>query len=185
MMGYFDTLDIRNTYNIAKRVAENIISSFQYIHGVNFIIFRICRCFGPMQKEYFLSDQRVLFSLFRQSIFEDKITLTSYGKQKYSYIYLPDCIKAFLFGIANLPQNNCYNIANPNFFCLEDFAKEICKIANKKLFFEIDDKKQDRYVNISNNILNTQKIQNYGFFCDYSIPLAILETYKILKEGRI
>lgn len=175
-----DPMDVRNCYNISKKMAENLCASYQKEKNIKFVILRACRCFGPTMKT---TDSRAISVFLRSASKGEDIVLKSSGLQIYSYIYVADMIRAILYALELLPSNEVYNVASDETMILKDMA-EIISSFNNHCSIIYDLKHNDganAYSRINQSVLNTEKIKKAGFQCRFSLYNALRLTYDIIK----
>ncbi|ENQ6653722.1 NAD-dependent epimerase/dehydratase family protein [Campylobacter lari] len=179
--GYIDCLDVRSCYNESKRLAETLCKAYAIEKGIDFVILRIPRCFGPTMK---MSDSRAISSFLRNAVMDEDVWLKSSGGQCYSYIYVGDCVMAIFYAMFFLKSNEAYNLASEEKIKLLDMAKIISnlnpKIQLKHLIF--DEFKDKGYSKTLNSILDASKMSSYGWKPFFSIQEGLEISYKILKE---
>lgn len=176
-----DPMDVRNCYNISKKMAENLCASYHKEKNIDFIILRACRCFGATMKD---TDSRAISAFLRQASRGENIVLKSSGMQTYSYIYVADMIQAILLAFELLPKNEVYNVASDEIMRLKDMAEIIASFNNQsQVIYELNHSDgANAYSRINQSILNTEKIKKAGFECKFSLYNALKLTYDTLKD---
>lgn len=180
--GYLDILETRNCYNESKRAAETLCKAYSVEKKVDFIIIRIPRCFGPTMKT---TDNRAISFFIKKSVLSEDIWLKSSGNQKYSYIYVGDCVTSIIYAINKLDNNNAYNIGSNENMSLFNMAKTISRFNKKSNFKQeiCDEFNSNGYSKVKNSILDTSKIEKFGWKPLRKIKENLKITYDILKES--
>ena len=178
-MGYLDCMDWRSCYNESKRVGETLTQSFAHKKGIQSVILRIPRTFGAT---FGAHDDRALSSFLRDCASDRDIVLKSDGQQMYSFLYVGDCARSLAFALAKLPTNNAYNIASEA-MSLKDFALRVAGL-NPKVRLRIDKTEQAGITKTQYSILDTSKIESYGFFPKFSLQEGLEWTFRILQENK-
>ena len=91
--GYIDCNTVRAGYNESKRCSETLACAYNSECGVDFVIARLCRCYGPTLLK---TDTKALSQFIFHALKSENIVLKSEGLQNYSYIYASD--QAYLLG---------------------------------------------------------------------------------------
>ena len=178
-MGYLDCMDWRSCYNESKRVGEMLTQSFAHKKGTQSVILRIPRTFGAT---FGAHDDRALSSFLRDCASDRDIVLKSDGQQMYSFLYVGDCARSLAFALAKLPTNNAYNIASEA-MSLKDFALRVAGL-NSKVRLRIDKTEQAGITKTQHSVLDTSKIESYGFFPKFSLQEGLEWTFRILQENK-
>lgn len=178
--GYIDCNSLRACYNEGKRAGEALCQAFIAEYGIDIVIPRLCRIYGPTMK----NDDSKALSQFINSALENKnIVLKSSGEQYFSYLYVGDAVCAILHLLQFGLSGEAYNVADEKSqIKLKDLAKIIADHTSAKVVFELPDRiEQIGYSKINNGILNTRKINDLSWFGKYSIYRGIKECLDICK----
>lgn len=180
-MGYINPLDLRSCYNESKKMAETLLNAYAFESGLKFISLRISRCFGASMKA---EDNRAISSFLKNAAENKNILLKSKGNQKYSYIYVADCVKAFLHSLENLDSNNAYNVANNEVLSLKKVALLISRLNTDSKLEQIimNENELQGYSKAQNALLDTTKIESSGFKCNFTLKQGLEISLEILKE---
>lgn len=178
-MGYLDCFDLRSCYNESKRLAETLTQAFACEKQTQGVILRIPRTFGPT---FGAHDNRALASFLRDCVNNHDIYLKSNGNQVYSFLYVGDCVRAIIFALLRLPANQAYNIAN-GAMSLKEFALQIAQL-NPKIALKIEPTHQKGTTKTQTSILDTTKIESFGFYPKFSLQEGLEWSIKILQESQ-
>ncbi len=159
---HLNTMEVRNSYPISKRMCENLCVSYNKEFNINFNILRLTQTFGPGVQ---YNDGRV-FAEFARSVIENKdIILHTKGETKRNYLYTMDAIQAILLTLTSDISNEVYNVANENTYCsiyeMAVLMKELNKNINVKI--EEEDISKFGYSKTLHINLDTSKIKKIGF----------------------
>jgi UDP-glucose 4-epimerase len=81
-------------YGVSKYCAENYIAMYNRLHGTEHAVLRFANVYGPRQSS---SDDAGVVSVFcAQAIKQKPLTIYGDGKQTRDYLYVGDCVAAFL-----------------------------------------------------------------------------------------
>lgn len=181
-MGYIDCNTLRAGYNESKRVGEALCQAYREQYGLDVVIPRIARVYGPSM---LLSDSKAMSQFIKNVVFDEDIILKSSGTQFFSYVYVSDAVAGILFCLNKGKNGEAYNIANSESnITLKDAASILANFEGKNVVFgeaSIEEKKG--YSTASVAILDTKKIEKLGYRHKYSIEKGLIHTVKILKEG--
>lgn len=178
--GYIDCNSLRACYNEGKRAGEALCQAFIAEYGIDIVIPRLCRIYGPTMK----NDDSKALSQFINSALENKnIVLKSSGEQYFSYLYVGDAVCAILHLLQFGLSGEAYNVADEKSqIKLKDLAKIISDYTSAKVVFELPDRiEQIGYSKSNNGILNTRKINDLSWCGKYSIYRGIKECLDICK----
>lgn len=156
--GIVNCVKPRSCYTESKRLAENLIVSYNKQYGINFLIARIAYCYGG---NFSANDNRVVPEFIRMALNKKKITLRSSGAMVRSYIYVADVVESILF-LLSKKIYGIFNIANRNSITsIRELAENICKLTCAT--FEIDAEFQNDDQGVApftNGILDSSKLEN-------------------------
>lgn len=111
---YLDTMNARNSYPEAKRLSENLCTSYAEEYQVPVNVLRLTQTFGPGIAR---NDQRVFAEFIRSALEKKDIILLTEGKTKRSYLYTADAVTAILTVLQNGCAGQAFNAANEKTFC--------------------------------------------------------------------
>jgi len=122
-LGAFETMNVRNSYPIAKIACEALCNNYYSQYRVPVVVLRATQTFGPGVK---YDDGRV-FAQFMRCVIEGKdIILRSEGLTERSYLYTLDAVSAILVGMTNGVPGEAYTVANSYTYCsIKDMAKMV------------------------------------------------------------
>lgn len=175
--GKLDLSSSRSCYTEGKRAVEALGQSYKAQYGVDVVIARPCRIFGPTMTS---EDNKASAQFIRNGLENKDIVLKSPGEQMFSYIYSSDAVSALLTILIKGKSGEAYNVANDR--CnvrLKDFAKEVAKKANVRLTFNLIGEPGGSKV--TNAVLDTAKLQSLGWTPAYDLSQGVEQTLKILK----
>lgn len=180
--GYVDCNTTRASYPSSKRACESMCNAYKDQFGVNFVIARIGRIYGP---NVLPGDTKAPSQFITNGLNGQDIILKSDGNQLYSYCYVADCAMALVYLLVNGEVGEAYNISDSNSICLlKEFAQTIANICNTKLVFDKSvDLQKEGYSKITKAVMNTKKVENLGWKAKFDITNGLKSTIQILKES--
>lgn len=176
-MGVMDCLEARACYPESKKMAENLLVSYQRQFDINYVIGRIAHVYGPGMN--ILNDGRIMSDLISDVVNQRNIVLKSDGAMERAFCYLSDAVAA-IFTVMRNGQNTVYNIANETEpIQVRKLASLMTKLYNgrsEKVVFDIPEKKDMAYSKIGRTRLNLEKLYQEGFVPEVSLEEGIRKT---------
>lgn len=181
--GYVDILQPRSCYPAGKRAAETLCVSYTKQYGLDTVIVRPCHTYGPNATS---ADNRANVQFVNNVLAGNDIVLNSAGNQLRSYNYVADCASAILTVLINGESAQAYNIANPDVrVTIAGFAQELADQTGHKLIFaKPDEVALAQRTPIAKQVLDTAKLENLGWYGNYSLSDGVAHTLAVLKETR-
>lgn len=176
-MGVLDPMDSRSCYPESKRMAEQILRSYQVQHGLNFTNTRIAHSYGPgMEIE---NDGRVMSDFMSDVIHGRDIVLKSAGKAERAFCYITDAVRGMFYVLLNGSIGESYNIANETEpMIIRDTAMLMTEIFPEKgitVKFEIAEDNSG-YCNYTRVGLETAKLEDMGWEPDVCLEDGVMRT---------
>ena len=177
--GYIDCNTLRAGYPEGKRAGESLCQAFRQQYGLNVVIPRISRVYGPTILK---SDSKALSQFIKRAVLGEDIILKSQGTQYFSYCYAADAVSALLYILVNGIDGEAYNIASKNSdIYLKDLAAILANISKRKVIFELPDIiEQQGYSKATKALLNIEKLENLGWSSLYGLKDGLERTVKIM-----
>lgn len=178
--GYLDCNTSRAGYCESKRLCESLCQSFKSQYGIDVVINRLCRSYGPTLRK---DDSKALSQFLRNGLNKENIILKSKGEQYYSYIYASDAACSVIFLLLNGKSGEAYNVADKKSnIHLKDLANIIAEACNTDVVFDLPSETELKgFSKAQTAILDSTKINNVGFKACYSIEDGIKRTLDILR----
>lgn len=179
--GYIDCNTLRAGYPEGKRVSESLCQAYIAKYGLDVVIPRICRTFGPTMK---LDDSKASSQFILKAVHNEDIVLKSEGTQYYSYGYVADIVSALLFILVKGENGAAYNIGSEQFdLYLKDLAGELAAMNDKKVVFDLPDSTEAAgFSKATTAILDTKKLNQLGWRSIFDVSTALDHTVQILKD---
>lgn len=180
-MGYLDCNTLRAGYCESKRVSESLCQAYKEQYGIEVIIPRLCRVYGPTLKK---DDSKVLSQFLRNAMENQDIVLKSDGNQYYSYIYSNDAATAIIKTMLDGKNGEAYNIADSKSnIKLKELAHLVSSKAEKSVIFKIPETTEAKgYSKSTLALLDSEKINNLGWKPKYTIEEGVERTLIMLKS---
>ncbi len=170
--GYINCNQARSGYNEAKRTSEALCQSYKAQYGIDVVIVRLARVFGPDKKV----DTKAISQFLDKAVSGEDIILKSNGLQRYSYVYVADAVSGILKVLLNGVSGEAYNIAgNDEGKNLKNYAEYIAKLAGRKVKYEFEENESASKATYA--LLSTEKIRKLGWKPMYSDDEGLRRTY--------
>lgn len=182
-LGYIDANTARAGYPESKRVCESLAQSYIAQYGMDVVLGRFCRIYGPtMGKE----DSKALAQFIRNAVMEEDIVLKSEGNQLYSYCYVLDAVTAMLTILINGENGVVYNIADEaSDITLKELAQILAQTSGKEVVFELPDAIEAAgYSKATKALIDSGRLKSLGWKAYYDIKQGLQQTVTILKEQK-
>lgn len=179
--GYLDCNTLRAGYPEAKRVSEALCQAYIAEKGVDAVVIRLPRCYGPTMR---MTDSKAVAQFIKKAVRGEDIILKSEGNQLYSYAHAFDAVLGILWVLLAGETGQAYNLADQSSdIRLKDLAKIAANYAGTKVVFDLPDETERRgYSTASKALLDAGKLRALGWKASYDIDTGIRETIDILRE---
>ena len=161
-LGYIDCNTLRAGYPESKRLGETLCNAYKQTYGLDFVIPRLSRCYGPTMLS---SDTKAISQFIKKAAAGEDIVLKSEGTQKYSYSFVTDAVAGILYVMLLGEPGEAYNIADKESdITLKDLAETLADIAGTKVIFDLPDEAERRgYSTATKAMLDASKLEALGW----------------------
>ncbi len=182
--GYINSNTLRADYTESKRCSEALCQAYLKEHGVDFVIPRLSRCYGPTLLK---TDTKAMSQFLFKAVRGENIVLKSQGLQYFSYTYCADAVSGILTAMLKGQNAEAYNIANvKSDIMLKDLAAIIAKAANTEVVFELPGELERAGFSTAQKArLNGDKTAALGWEMRYDIKQGVERTLTILRDSMI
>ncbi|MBR4403938.1 MAG: NAD-dependent epimerase/dehydratase family protein [Clostridiales bacterium] len=179
--GYINCNTLRAGYPESKRCGESLCQAYMSQKGLDVVIPRITRTFGPTMS---MSDTKAASQFIKKGVAGEDIILKSAGTQYFSYTYMADAVSGLLTVLLKGESGNAYNIADESCdIMLKDLAAVIADYSGRKVVFEIPDAVEAAgYSKATKARLDGTKLKALGWQPRYDIASGIGRTLSILRS---
>lgn len=177
-LGYLNCNTLRAGYPEGKRVGETLCQAYIKEKGLDCVVARISRCYGPgLLKE----DTKALSQFLNKACNGEDIVLKSKGDQYYSYVYAADVVSALFFLLGSGECGEAYNVTGEESdITLAELAELIAGMSGKQVIFRIPDETEKAgYSKATKALLDISKIQEMGWKSQYPIKEGIRRTLEM------
>ena len=181
--GYIDISKARSGYPESKRCGETLCQSYIQQYGLDIVIPRFSRTYGPTMQE---NDSKAVAQFIRKGIAHEDIVLKSEGTQLYSYTYAADAVSALLTVLTKGTNGEAYNIADEGSdITLRELAETAASHAGRRVVFELPDENERKgYSHATKARLDSSKLKALGWKARYDIRTGITRTIDILAQEK-
>ncbi|MCI9544502.1 MAG: NAD-dependent epimerase/dehydratase family protein [Acutalibacter muris] len=179
--GYIDCNTLRAGYPEAKRVSEALCQAYSEEHGVDAVILRLPRCYGPTMQ---MTDSKAVAQFIKKAVRGENIVLKSEGRQFYSYAHAADAVKGMLWTLCVGEKGEAYNLADgQSDITLRDLARTAAESAGTEVVFELPEETEKKgFSKVQRAVLDAEKLKGLGWRASYSIRAGVAETITILRK---
>ena len=178
--GYINCNTLRAGYPESKRCGEALCQAFKKQKGMDVVIARLTRSFGPTLQ---LTDTKALTQFLKNGLNKKNIVLKSDGTQYYSYTYAADAAIGLLTVLTKGENGEAYNVADQS--CdiqLKDLAKMIADLSGTEVIFDLPNETEAAgFSKATKARLDGTKLKALGWKVSYSIEEGLHRTMAIFK----
>lgn len=180
--GYIDCNTLRAGYPESKRAGESLCQAYMKQAGVNIVIPRLPRVYGPTLLE---SDTKALSQFIRKALVGEDIVLKSTGTQFFSYIYVGDAVYGVLYTLFHGENGQAYNIADEGSdITLRDLAQTIAEMVGRKVIFDLPSAtEQAGFSKATKAVMDSSKLRALGWRPCTNLKQGLMQTLTTLKTG--
>lgn len=179
--GYINCNQLRAGYPESKRVGESMCCAYGSQYGLDVLIARLCRVYGPTMLQ---DDSKALSQFIRKAVQGEDIVLKSNGQQFYSYIHVLDAVRAIMFLLDKGIAGEAYNVsADSSNVKLCELADMLAGFAGKKVVYELpDETERQGYSKATRAILKSDKLNQLGWKESYDIYEGLQMTIEVMRQ---
>jgi nucleoside-diphosphate-sugar epimerase len=181
-LGYIDCNTLRAGYPESKRVGEALCNAYNRTYGLDFVIPRLSRTYGPTM---LLSDSKAISQFIKKAASGEDIVLKSAGNQLYSYTYAPDAARGILTVLQKGECGQAYNISDmESEVTLREMAQWLAADNGVRVVCELpDNSEREGYSTATKALLDTSKISALGWKPHTHMREGLKITVDELKKG--
>jgi len=161
-LGYLDCNTLRAGYPEGKRVGEALCNAYREAYGMDFVIPRLSRIYGPTMR---MSDSKAIAQFIKRAAAGEDIVLKSKGNQEYSYTFVTDAAAGILTCMILGTCGEAYNVADQQSdIVLKELAGKLAGMAGTKVVFELPEAEEQKgYSAASVAMLDGTKLGRLGW----------------------
>ena len=180
--GYLDCNTLRAGYPESKRCAEALCQAYRRQEGLNAVIARLSRSYGPTLRP---EDTKALSQFLHRGAEKQDIVLKSDGTQIYSYTYMADAVTGLLTVLLRGEDGAAYNVADPGSdIPLRELAALVAELAGTRVVSGVPGKiEQAGFSRATKARLDGSRLMALGWNPRYSLRAGLSRTLEILREN--
>lgn len=178
--GDIDCNTLRACYNESKRLGEAMCQAYRSQRGVDAVIARIARVYGPTLLP---DDSKALSQFMHRSLGGEDVVLKSDGTQRFSYLHVADAVSGLLHVLLLGMDGEAYNLADEGSdIALRDLAALVADSNGVKVVFDLPDAAEAAgYSKATLALMDGSKAHALGWRPHYDIQSGIASTMRVLK----
>lgn len=179
--GYINCNTLRAGYPEAKRVSEAMCQAYIAERGVDAVLLRLPRCYGPTMQ---ITDTKAIAQFIKNAVRGEDIVLKSEGRQLYSYAHAADAVSGMLWVLMAGKAGEAYNLADEGSdIALRDLARIAADCAGARVVFHTPDETERLgFSKAQKALLEAGKLKELGWKPFRSIDSGMRETIRILRK---
>lgn len=179
--GYIDCNTLRAGYPESKRCGEALCQAYVAQKGLDCVIARLTRTFGPTA---LTSDTKAVSQFFGNALRGEDIILKSAGTQFYSYMYVPDSVSGLLTVLLKGKTGEAYNVADvTGDITIRELAEAIASCSGRNVAFDIPSATESAgFSRATKARLDGSKLKSLGWTPMSPIREAVARNYGILRS---
>lgn len=179
IQGYWDPMNVRSSYPVAKRAAENLCCSYAYQYGVPVNVARLTQTTGAgIAKD----DNRVIAQFSRLATEGHDIILHTTGEAARPYCYTTDAVSGILYILLRGVKGEAYNVANEDtYISARDMADYLKKNFAPHINVRAELNDNMGYAPVTKLRLSSQKLIALGWMPRYGLKEMFERLIQYLK----
>lgn len=179
--GNIDCNTLRACYNESKRLGEAMCQAYRSQRGVEAVIARIARVYGPTLLN---EDSKALSQFIRQSLAGEDVVLKSEGTQRFSYLHVADAVSGLLHVMLLAIDGEAYNLADKGSdIALRDLARLVAGVGGVDVVFDLPDAQEAAGYSVATlALMNGSKAQGLGWKARYTIEDGLRSTVEQMRK---
>lgn len=178
--GYIDCNTLRSGYPEGKRLGESMCNAYAKQKGIDFVIPRLSRTYGPQLLE---TDSKAISQFIHKAVLGEDIVLKSKGDQLFSYTYSEDAAAAVLLTMLKGKSGEAYNVSDSKSVAtLAELAGMLAEIGKCNVIYELPDEiEKAGYSTATKAVLDATKLKKLGWRARVHIREGLERT--VLKNN--
>lgn len=178
--GDIDISRARSGYCEAKRCGETLCQSYIQQYGLDIVIPRFARTYGPTMS---MNDSKAIAQFLKKGLAREDIVLKSEGTQLFSYSYVADAVSGLLTVLLRGENGKAYNVADSESDAeLREIAGIIAEYSGRKVVFQLpDDNERRGYSAATKAVMDSSRLKALGWSARYGMKDGLIRTLDILS----
>lgn len=178
--GYVNPLEVRSSYNMAKRMCESLCCAYAKEYGIPVKIVRLTQTISPYID---INDMRVFAQFARQAANGEDIELHTEGTSARQYIYIDDAVDAILCVLSRGNPGDAYNAAREDsYISVRDLALFVQESFNPTRKVVCHQRNDMGYAPTTRIKLSTLKLRELGWHSKYDLYMMFSNLISSIKD---
>ena len=179
--GNIDCNTLRACYNESKRLGEAMCQAYRSQRGVEAVIARIARVYGPTLLN---DDSKALSQFMRRSLAGEDVVLKSEGAQRFSYLHVADAVSGLLHVMLLGADGEAYNLADPESdISLKELAELVANYGGVSVSFDLPDAQEAAGYSVATlALMDGSKARGLGWRARYNIANGLRSTMEQMHK---
>ncbi len=165
-------------YGLSKITAENYLSLYNALYGIEYVVLRFANVYGERQGD---GGEGGVISIFTKKLAENEnITIFGDGEQTRDFIYAGDIARGIVAALETTNINTAYNLCGETETSLRELVSVLSKIKEENI---IPNYAEERPGDIRRSVLSAQKAER-GLSFRAKTPLkdGLMKTFKYFEQ---
>ena len=165
-------------YGLSKITAENYLSLYNVLYGIEYVVLRFANVYGERQGD---GGEGGVISIFTKKLAENEnITIFGDGEQTRDFIYAGDIARGIVAALETTNINTAYNLCGETETSLRELVSVLSKIKGENI---IPNYAEERPGDIRRSVLSAQKAER-GLSFRAKTPLkdGLMKTFKYFEQ---
>jgi len=159
--GYVNPMEVRSSYNMAKRMCESLCHAFAKEYSVPVKVTRLTQTISPVIRD---DDMRVFAQFARHAARGEDIELHTEGASARQYIHVDDAIEAILCVLYKGKSGEVYNVAREDsYITVRDMAQFVQDNFNREGKIKFNLRNDMGYAPTTKLRLDISKLRKLGW----------------------
>lgn len=181
MQGYVSLCDLRSSYPMGKRMAENLCCAYAAEYGVPVRSARLTQTTGAGVEK---SDNRFIAQFVRCAVEGRDIVLRTEGLSSRPCCHIVDAVTAILQILLHGEDGKAYNVANEEtYITVRDMAHRVRELLNPDINVRVEIDANMGYPPDTHLDLSTSALQSIGWRPRHGLDDILRQLYEYLKEA--
>ncbi|MBX7043642.1 MAG: NAD-dependent epimerase/dehydratase family protein [Ignavibacteria bacterium] len=145
------------SYGIIKKTIEDYLYLFNYLHSLNYVVFRLSNPYGERQNPF--ASQGAIPVFLNRIMKGEQITVWGDGSVVRDYIYIKDAVKALASSLSHETTHRIFNLSAGSGYSLNELLAVMKEVTGR-------------------NDMNVK----YEPARNFDVPVSILDNSRIRKE---
>ncbi|MCI0472077.1 MAG: NAD-dependent epimerase/dehydratase family protein [Ignavibacteria bacterium] len=166
------------SYGITKKVIEDYLYLFSYLHGLNYNVFRLSNPYGERQNPMYA--QGVIPVFIKKLILGEEISVWGDGSVTRDYIYIKDAVKPLADSLRYTGNRKIFNLGSGKGISVNEITGIIQEVTGKKFKIKY---LPGRNFDVPVNVLDIGLVKKeFGFEPSVNIADGVRKTYEYLQK---